>query len=124
MCSEIWASLVAQMVKRLPAVWETWVRSLGREDPLEKEMGEGSYCTVASSTKAFLFFPLSPSGCLVASMTLLTCDCAAHEAVSHASPQVPELGTWVTSRSSLPPPGSTMPLQGGHVPQISPWEPG
>ena len=26
------------MVKRLPTVWETWVRSLGQEDPLEKEM--------------------------------------------------------------------------------------
>ena len=25
-------------VKRLPTMWETWVRSLGREDPLEKEM--------------------------------------------------------------------------------------
>ena len=32
------ASLVAQMVKRLPAVRETQVQSLGREDPLEKEM--------------------------------------------------------------------------------------
>ena len=32
----IWASLVAQMVKNLPAVWETWIRSLGWEDPLEK----------------------------------------------------------------------------------------
>ena len=31
-----WASLVAQLVKNLPAVWETWVRSLGWEDPLEK----------------------------------------------------------------------------------------
>ena len=31
------ASLVAQMVKKLPAVWETQVPSLGREDPLEKE---------------------------------------------------------------------------------------
>ena len=31
-------SLVAQMVKRLPAMPETWVRSLGQEDPLEKEM--------------------------------------------------------------------------------------
>ena len=31
-----WASLVAQMVKNLPAVWESWVRSLGWEDPLEK----------------------------------------------------------------------------------------
>ena len=32
------ASLVAQRVKHLPAMWETWVRSLGREDPLEKDM--------------------------------------------------------------------------------------
>ena len=32
----IQASLVAQMVKNLPAVWETWVQSLGWEDPLEK----------------------------------------------------------------------------------------
>ena len=31
-----WASLVAQLVKNLPAVWETWVRSLGWEDPLKK----------------------------------------------------------------------------------------
>ena len=31
-----WASLVAQTVKNLPAVQETWVRSLGWEDPLEK----------------------------------------------------------------------------------------
>ena len=29
---------MAQMMKRLPAMWETWVRFLGREDPLEKEM--------------------------------------------------------------------------------------
>ena len=32
------ASLVAQTVKNLPAVQETWVRSLGQEDPLEKRM--------------------------------------------------------------------------------------
>ena len=31
-----WASLVAQTVKNLPAVLETWVRSLGCEDPLEE----------------------------------------------------------------------------------------
>ena len=29
---------LAQMVKNLPAVWETWVRSLGWEDPLEEGM--------------------------------------------------------------------------------------
>ena len=32
----IWASLVAQLVKNPPAVWETCVQSLGWEDPLEK----------------------------------------------------------------------------------------
>ena len=31
-----WASFVAQLVKNPPAMWETWVRSLGWEDPLEK----------------------------------------------------------------------------------------
>ena len=36
------ASLVAQRVKRLPAMRETWVRSLGQEDPLEKEMATHS----------------------------------------------------------------------------------
>ena len=36
------ASLVAQMVKHLPAVRETWVQSLGWEDPLEKEMATHS----------------------------------------------------------------------------------
>ena len=34
----LWASLVAQKLKRLPAMQETQVWSLGREDPLEKEM--------------------------------------------------------------------------------------
>ena len=34
----IGASLVVQRLKRLPAIWESWVRSLGQEDPLEKEM--------------------------------------------------------------------------------------
>ena len=33
-----WASPVAQLVKYLPAMWETWVRSLGWEDPLVKGM--------------------------------------------------------------------------------------
>ena len=33
-----WASLVTQLVKNLPAMWETLVRSLGLEDPLEKGM--------------------------------------------------------------------------------------
>ena len=38
----ILASLVAQMVKHLPAMQETWVQSLGREDPLEKDMATHS----------------------------------------------------------------------------------
>ena len=37
-----WASLVAQMVKNPPAMQETWIPSLGWEDPLEKEMATHS----------------------------------------------------------------------------------
>ena len=37
-----WASLVAQLVKNPPAMWETWVQSVGWEDPLEKGMSTHS----------------------------------------------------------------------------------
>ena len=37
-----WASLVAQLVKNLPAMWETWVQSLGWEDSLEEGMATHS----------------------------------------------------------------------------------
>ena len=37
-------SLVAQTIKRLPIMRETWVRSLGQEDPLEKEMA--THCSI------------------------------------------------------------------------------
>ena len=33
---------MAQRLKHLPAMWETWIRSLGQEDPLEKEMSTHS----------------------------------------------------------------------------------
>ena len=42
--SRIRASLVAQLVKNLPAVQESWVQSLGWEDPLEK--GKASHSSV------------------------------------------------------------------------------
>ena len=39
-----WASLVAQLLKSLPAMWETWVRSLGWENALEK--GKAIYFSI------------------------------------------------------------------------------
>ena len=42
-----WASLVAQLVKNLPVMWETWVRSLGWEDPLEK--GKAAHSSILAS---------------------------------------------------------------------------
>ena len=39
---EVSVFLVAQSVRRLSATWENWVQSLGREDPLEKEMATHS----------------------------------------------------------------------------------
>ena len=42
--SSSWASLVAQLVKNLPIVWETWLPSLGWEDPQEK--GKASHSSI------------------------------------------------------------------------------
>ena len=39
-----WASLAAQLVKNVPAMRETWVRSLGWEDPLEK--GKATHASI------------------------------------------------------------------------------
>ena len=39
-----WASLVAEVVKNPPAMWETWVQSLGWEDPREK--GKATHCSI------------------------------------------------------------------------------
>ena len=42
LCYPMRASLIAQLVKNLPAVQETWVQFLGQKDPLEKEMATHS----------------------------------------------------------------------------------
>ena len=44
-----WASLVGQMVKNLPAMQETWVQSLGWEDPLE---GMATHCSILEPEEA------------------------------------------------------------------------
>ena len=43
-----WASLLAQLVKNLPAMWETWFRLLGWEDPLEK--GKATYSSILENS--------------------------------------------------------------------------
>ena len=45
--SSLRASLVAQLVKNLPAIWESWVRSLAWEDALEK--GEATHSSILAS---------------------------------------------------------------------------
>ena len=40
---------MAQKVKCLPTVWETWVQSLGQEDPLEKEMAAAAAAAAAAA---------------------------------------------------------------------------
>ena len=48
-----WASLVAQLVKDLPAMWETWVQSLVQEDPWRRD---------GLPTPVFLGFPCGSAG--------------------------------------------------------------
>ena len=50
-----WASLVAQLVKNLPAMWETWVRSLGWEDPLEK--GQATHSSILAWRIPWTVYP-------------------------------------------------------------------
>ena len=54
----LWASLVAQMVKHLPAMQKTQVRSLGQEDPLEKEMAPSPVLLPGKCTVSSLSIPL------------------------------------------------------------------
>ena len=51
-----WVSLMAQLVKNPPAMWETWVRSLGWEDPLEKGKAKARLVKV-------MVFPMVMYGC-------------------------------------------------------------
>ena len=68
----VWASLVAQIVKRLPAMWETWVQSLDREGPLEKEIA------IHSSTLAGKFHgrrcPVGKSRTRLSDFTSCACE--------------------------------------------------
>ena len=59
----LWASLEAQMVKNLPAMQETWVRSLGQEDALEKEMATHSSILAWRSPWTEESGKYSPWGC-------------------------------------------------------------
>ena len=56
------ASLVAQLVKNLPAMWETQVRSLGREDSLEKGMATHSSILACRIPWAEVFDRLQSTG--------------------------------------------------------------
>ena len=62
-------SLVAQRVKRLPAMQETRVHSLGWEDPLEKEMATHSSIPAGKSHGQRSLVGCSPWGCKESDMT-------------------------------------------------------
>ena len=59
-----WASLVAQLVKNLPAVWEIWVQSLGWEDALEK--GKATQSSILAWKIPWIVYPW---GCKVLDLT-------------------------------------------------------
>ena len=60
MCVYICTSLVAQTVKNLPAMQETWVRSLGLEVPLEKEMATHSNIYIYGDIHIHTYICISP----------------------------------------------------------------
>ena len=60
---------MAQWVKRLPTMQETWVRSLGQEDPLEKELAPHSSTLAEKSHGQRSLVGYSPWGCKESDMT-------------------------------------------------------
>ena len=58
-----WASLVAEMVKNLPVMKETWVQSLGWEDPLEEGMATHSHILPREFHGHRSLAGYSPQGC-------------------------------------------------------------
>ena len=75
-----WASLVTQLVKNLPAMWETWVRTLGWEDPSQFCCPSAQCCLVTTSMACFPIgnSPRPPltlhSACLITQSCLTLCD--------------------------------------------------
>ena len=70
-----WASLVAQMVKNPPAMQESWVQSLGWEDPLEEGMATHSSILPGESHKQRSLAGCSPWGCTESDTTKATLTC-------------------------------------------------
>ena len=56
------ASLTAQLVKKLPAMRQTWVRALGWEDPLEKGAGYPSQCTGLENSTDYVVHGIAENG--------------------------------------------------------------
>ena len=65
----MWASLMAQIVKNMPAMQEMRVQSLGQDDPLEKEMATTSVFLTAESHGQRNPVGYSPWGCKQSDMT-------------------------------------------------------
>ena len=110
-------SLVAQMVKRLPARWKTWVQSLGQEDPLENEMA------THSSTLAWKMLwteepgRLQPMGSLAVGHDWVTSFSHGKESACNAadSGSIPESGRFTGDGLGNPPQDSYLenPMQRG-----------
>ena len=60
-------SLMAQRIKNLPAMWETWVRSLGGEDPLEK--GKATHSSILARRIPWTVEPMGSRGHKASDMT-------------------------------------------------------
>ena len=84
---------MAQLVKNPPAIWETWVQSLDREDPLEKGKATHSSCTEEPHAQRNLA-GYSPWGHKESDTTeQLTLSCSPSQSFYHSAVHPPELPT-------------------------------
>ena len=86
-------SLVAQMAKNLPAMWETWVQCLGREDTLEKNLALNPVFLPGGYQGQKNLVGYSPRGCKELDMTE---QLSTHTELSKVVKSQQHLLTWVT----------------------------
>ena len=96
-----WASLVAQMVKNLPTIWETWVQSPARENPLGREDPLEWLCTPVflpgKSRGQRSLAGYSPQGCRVRRDRVTTLSLF----FTHQGTKVSSLRRWETGIHSI-----------------------
>ena len=113
--------VVVQRLKHLPAMWETWVQSLGWEDPLEKEMAtQLQYSCLVNPTDGGAWWAtvhgVAKSQTRLSDLTSLHFSCLIRE--SRLTPKCFQKGAWRRANRGSSGKGTWPVAQGGSLPAL------